>query len=178
MALKGTSKYIKRRTVKTLKENSNHTSKDVLLHQIFDEISEEYKEVNGDGYLDEIIPLPQEGLSKIRNMQAIRQWFFIALLSTAIIYVLFNTGTSTDESQTEVHKVVQDHVVTHKIDQLIKSELNPEQAPMKRLDKTRTPEKNIDTRRNEVPAPKVLAVKNPKTPREAAIHSLRLQLEN
>lgn len=164
--------------MKTLKKNSDHTSKDVLLHQIFDEISEEYKEVNGDGYLDEIIPLPQEGLSKIRNMQAIRQWFFIALLSTAIIYVLVDTGSDTDEKQTEVPKVAQDKVMTPKINQMIKSELNLVEAPIESVDKAGTPEKNIATRKNNVPAAKVLAAKSPKTPREEALQSLRLQLEN
>lgn len=167
-------------TLKTLKRNRNTTSKDVLLHQIFDEISEEYKEVNGDGYLDEIIPLPQQELSKMRNIQAIRQWFFIALLSTAIIYVLFDTGP--EESKTEEQKVTQNNHTLPKINQIIKKDLEaipvPTVALIETIDTPKIPAKDMPTLKIEEIPQKVIPIAEPQTAREKAKALLRLQLES
>lgn len=101
------TKRIKRTLLKTLKDNNTKITKDVLLHQIFQEISEEDKEINGENYLlDEIAPVPKTKLSKIREIQKKRQWFFIAILVISIIYVLFDTETPSlknEENKDDTH---------------------------------------------------------------------------
>ncbi len=104
--------------MKTLKENNTEVTKDVLLHQIFQEISEENKEIDGENYLlDDIIPIPKTKLSKIREIQKKRQWFFIALLVASIVYVLFTTDM--ESTQSEVQKSNNDIYAIPKANQIV-----------------------------------------------------------
>lgn len=93
--------------MKTLKENNSKATKDVLLHQIFQEISEENREINHDRYLDEIIPTPKKRkLFKLRKIQKKWQGFFIVILIISIFYVLFSTDTQT-EIDNDIYSVPQ-----------------------------------------------------------------------
>ena len=178
---------IKRTILKTLKENSTKATKDVLLHQIFQEISEEDKEINGDNYLlDEIIPVPKTKLSKIREMQKKRQWFFIAFLVVSIIYVLFNTDTGS--TQSEVQKSNNDIYTIPEANQIIQQE---EEPALLNVLKEEAEDQNIITKTNpiqiiekntikekEVKTQTVIKPKEPQTTREKAKEALFMQMQN
>ena len=169
--------------MKTLKETN---TKDVLLHQIFQEISEENKEIDDDGYLDEIIPIPKTRLSKIREIQKKRQWFFIGILVIMIIYVLFNTDT--ESSQNKEQMTSKDIYAIPKANQIAKQKIESE--PLGVL-KEETQNQNIIKKTNliiqvteknsigkELQNQTDISPKEPLTEREKAKESLFLQMQN
>ncbi|MEA2047733.1 MAG: hypothetical protein U9O64_04720 [Campylobacterota bacterium] len=173
--------------MKTIKEEQKKVTKDVLLHQIFEEISEEEKEMHDTGYLDEIIPSPKKSLSKIRKLQAKRQWFFIALLVSAIVYMLFNMKE--EPTQSSAPKISND-TYTVQLPQenytVIKKEKNQplnlfnqevKEAP---VIQTTTPVQTIAKNRIEekVQDNIVLKTEEPQTQREKAKKALLLQMQN
>lgn len=172
--------------MKTLKEKDAKVTKDVLLHQIFQEISEEDKEINGDNYLlDEIIPVPKTKLSKIREIQKKRQWFFIALLVISIIYVLFSTDNGS--TQNKVQKSNNDIYAIPKANQITQPEektalLDEPKEDAKNHDiKIKTnpiqvTEKN-DIKEKEVQKQTVIKSKEPLTAREKAKEALFMQMQ-
>lgn len=164
--------------MKTLKENN---TKDVLLHQILQEISEENKEINADNYLlDEIIPVPTTKLSKIRKIQKKRQWFFIAFLVVSIMYVLFNTDTLS--TQSEVQKSDNDIYAIPKANQITPQK---EETALLNVIKEEEVAKNVITKTNpiqiiekkEVKNQTVIAPKEPLTAREKAKEALFMQMQ-
>ena len=172
---------IKRTILKTLKENNSKVTKDVLLHQIFQEISEENKEIDGDNYLlDDIIPVPKTKLSKIREIQKKRQWFFIAILLISIIYVLFNTNTGS--TQSEVQKSDNDIYAIPKANQIAQQE---EETVLLDVLKEEAEDHNIITKTNpiqiiekkEVKTQTVIKLKEPLTAREKAKEALFMQMQ-
>lgn len=183
---------IKRIIVKTLKENEPNVTKDVLLHQIFQEISDENIEINDDPYLDEIIPIPKRKLSKIRKIQKKWQWFFIVVLVICIIYVLFTQSeeqqpsndtytipkaiqTSRQEKATEPLDVLNDE--EKKVDIII--EPNPiqitEESPIvdNHIENKNVEKKSIDTKPKTVIKPE-----KPKSEKEKAKEALLRQMQN
>ncbi len=167
--------------MKTLKENNSKVTKDVLLHQIFQEISEENKEIDGDNYLlDDIIPVPKTKLSKIREIQKKRQWFFIAILLISIIYVLFDTNTGS--TQNEVQKSDNDIYAIPKANQIAQQE---EETVLLDVLKEEAEDHNIITKTNpiqiiekkEVKTQTVIKPKEPQTAREKAKESLFMQMQ-
>lgn len=168
--------------MKTLKENNTKVTKDVLLHQIFQEISDENKEINNDSYLDEIIPVPKSRLSKIREIQKKRQWFFIAILVISIIYMLFNLDTQS--SQNETQKINNDIYAIPKANQIItqKEEIEPlvvkkEEAKnkntIKKANLIQVIEKSSITTNNTV-----IKLNKSQTEREKAKEALFMQMQN
>ena len=167
--------------MKTLKEKDTKVTKDVLLHQIFQEISEEDKEINGDNYLlDEMIPVPKTKLSKIREIQKKRQWFFIVFLVVSIMYVLFSTDTGSTES--EVQKSNNDIYAIPKANQIIQPE---EETSLLNVLKEEPEDKNAITKTNpiqiiekkEVKTQTVIEPKEPQTAREKAKEALFMQMQ-
>lgn len=168
--------------MKNLKEKDTKVTKDVLLHQIFQEISEESKEINGDNYLlDEIIPAPKTKLSKIREIQKKRQWFFIALLVLIIIYVLFSTDTAS--TQNEVQKSNTDIYTIPKANQITQAK---EETALLNVIKEEVEDKTSMqktkplqiTEKKEVKPQTVIKPKKPKTEREKAKEALFMQMQN
>lgn len=168
--------------MKTLKENNTKVTKDVLLHQIFQEISDENKEINDDGYLDEIIPTPKTKLSKIRELQKKRQWFFIAILVISIIYMLFNMDPQS--SQNEEQKINNNIYAIPKANQIVtqKEEIEPlevkkEEAKNKHIIKKANPiqviEKSSITKNKTV-----IKTNESQTEREKAKEALFMQMQN
>lgn len=184
-------KRIKRTILKTLKENNNKVTKDVLLHQIFQEISEENKEIGDDGYLDEIIPIPKTKLSKIREIQKKRQWVFIALLVLSIIYVLFNTESQSTPDEEQMSNT--DLYAIPKANQIEKQEAESEPLdvvkeethnqniikktnPIQVIEKSSVAENSIKEKKVEIQT--AISPKEPLTEREKAKESLFLQMQN
>lgn len=184
-------KRLKRTILKTLKENNNKVTKDVLLHQIFQEISEENKEIGDDGYLDEIIPIPKTKLSKIREIQKKRQWVFIALLVLSIIYVLFNTESQSTPDEEQMSNT--DLYAIPKANQIEKQEAESEPLdvvkeethnqniikktnPIQVIEKSSVAENSI--KEKEVEIQTAISPKEPLTEREKAKESLFLQMQN
>ena len=173
--------------MKTLKENDTKVTKDILLHQIFQEISEENKELDGEHYLlDDIIPLPKTKLSKIREIQKKRQWFFIALLVISIIYVLFNTGT--DSTQSEAQESNSDIYAIPKANQI---DNRKEETTLLNVLKEEAKDQNIITETNPIQVIEkndieekvvitqtVPQLKEPLTTREKAKEALFMQMQN
>lgn len=184
-------KRLKRTILKTLKENNNKVTKDVLLHQIFQEISEENKEIGDDGYLDEIIPIPKTKLSKIREIQKKRQWVFIALLVLSIIYVLFNTESQSTPDEEQMSNT--DLYAIPKANQIEKQEAESEPLdvvkeethnqniikktnPIQVIEKSSVAENSIKEKKVEIQT--AISPKEPLTEREKAKESLFLQMQN
>lgn len=161
-------------------------TKDVLLHQIFQEISDETNEINDDGYLDEIIPIPKTKLSKIREIQKKRQWFFIVFLVISIIYILFNTDAVS--TQDEEKKSDNDIYAIPKANQITQQE---EEAALLNVLKEETVNQNIPKKTNpiqiieknsieekEVQTQTVIEPKEPQNEREKAKEALFMQMQN
>jgi len=173
--------------LKTLKDNNTKITKDVLLHQIFQEISEENKEIDGDSYLlDDINPLPKTKLSKIREIQKKRQWFFIALLVVSIIYVLFSTDTGSTQSEVkknnndiydipkanQINKKKEETALLNVLKEAAKDQnIITETNPIQIIDK-------IDIEEKEIKTQAVMKPKEPLTPREKAKEALFMQMQN
>jgi len=145
-------------------------SKDVLLHQILQEISEEDKEMKGDSYLlDDVIPAPKTKLSKIREMQKKRQWFLIAILVISIIYMLFNLDPQS--TQSEEQKLDND---MHAIPKANSIEQQEAEDPSIIIEK----EPIQITEKKEVKIQTVSKPKEPQTSREKAKEALFMQMQN
>lgn len=161
--------------MKTSKENNSKASKDILLHQIFQEISDEDKEINGDNYLlDDIIPPPQTKLSKIRDIQKKRQWFFIVFLMLSIIYVLFNTDTGSMQNKEE--NINDDIYAIPKANQMMQEEAITQNIIIKT-----NPIQLIETNRiqkKEVATQTIIESKKPQNEREKAKEALFMQMQN
>ena len=169
-------KRIKRTLLKTSKDKNTKMTKDVLLHQIFQEISEENKEIDGDNYLlDDIIPVPKTKLSKVREMQKKRQWFFIAILVISIVYVLFNTDTGS--TQSEAQKSSNDIYAIPKVNQITQQEETKQQNIITKTNPIQIIEKN-NIEEKAVLTQTVTQPKEPLTAREKAKEALFMQMQN
>lgn len=156
-------------------KNNKQVPKDVLLHQILQEIEDEDKALNGDGYLDEIIPMPKTELSKIREIQKIRQWFFILLIMGSIVYFLFDTESTSDEEQ----KSKQPPVTIPKDNKIVKTDVKNKTitpGPKQIIETVPILLKHSDNIKK--PEIKQLITHPTQTAREKAIEALRLQLDN
>ena len=160
--------------------------KDVLLHQIFQEISDETNDMNDDGYLDEIIPIPKTKLSKIREIQKKRQWFFITFLVVSIIYVLFNTdtGSTQDEVQknnNDIYAIPKANQITQQKEEtlildVLKEEVENQNIitktnPIQVIEKNSIEEKKVQRQTSIEP-------KEPQNEREKAKESLFMQMQD
>ncbi len=167
--------------MKTLKANDSKVTKDVLLHQIFQEISEENKEINADNYLlDEIMPVPKTKLSKIRAIQKKRQWFFIALLVISIIYVLFSTDTGPTQSEvqksdTDIYTIPKANQITHQEEETALLNVLNEEAEDQNIITKINPIQIIE--KKEVKTQTVSKLKEPLTAREKAKEALFMQMQ-
>lgn len=173
--------------MKNIKEEQTKVTKDLLLHQIFEEISKEEKELYDTTYLDEIIPSPQQSLPKIRKIQAKRQWFFIALLVTGIMYMLFNMKVEPQQSAIQnishddytVQLPQENYTVTEKEKNKPLNLFN-QASKEAAMSQTTTLPQTIEKKPLEEKAEddSTLKVDKPQTQREKAKKALLLQMQN
>lgn len=174
--------------MKTLRENNTKTTKDVLLHQILQEISDENKEMNDDPYLDEIIPIPNTRLWKIQKKW---QWLLVSVLMISIIYMLFNIDTKSTQSEKQI---THNHIYTMpKANQIRKQKVETEplgslreeaknKNSIKRTTAIQTIEKvrieKNSVKEKEIEVQTATSPKEPKTAREKAKEALFMQMQN
>jgi hypothetical protein len=162
----------KRITVKTSNENDNRFTKDVLLRQIFQEISNENREIGPSTPLDDLIPTPENASPK---KSAFLKWIVIIIFVVGVAYLWFYTVT----------EVTQDNEVSTQDETYIPSK--PEQ-PVKQKEVHEIPEvlkkdpKKTDTFEEKDSIQLIVEtppkIETPKTEREKAKEALLMQMQN
>lgn len=172
--------------LKTLKENDTKVTKDVLLHKIFQEISDEDNDNSDDIHIDKTVPAPKTKLSKIREMQKKRQWIVIVLLVISILYLLFNTtteSTQNEKDQTDIYTIPRANQIVKQKKETVLLDVLKEEAkndiiieetnPIQIIQEDPLEEKEVYTEDQTV-----MKVKDPQTAREKAKESLFMQMQN
>ncbi len=93
--------------MKTTKENDNRFTKDVLLRQIFEEISNENKENSKSTLINDLISTHEKASSK---KSSFLKWLFIIIFVTSVSYLWFYTVTEVTQNN-EVQTMSDSHTV-------------------------------------------------------------------
>ena len=148
--------------MKTSKENDNRFTKDVLLRQIFQEISDENRENSHSTPVDDLIDTHEKTSSKRGRFL---KWIFFIIFATGIVYVWFYTVT--EVTQTKEVPTKSESYSAPATEQTVQ----PKEKPTKTLSLDET-----DTIQFAVETPP--QIEDPKTEREKAKEALFLQMQN
>ena|GEM_PF-5300451 len=161
--------------MKTTNENDNRFTRDVLLRQIFQEISDENRENSPSISMDDLIPTPEKRSPK-RNRVLL--WIFIIIFVTGITYLWFYTVTEvTQEKEVQTKN---DSTPTPQPDQIKQIVEEKEVIELPEVVKKK-PKKHIIievTDPNDPIDESLLKDEVPKTEREKAKEALMLQMQN
>ena len=155
--------------MKTSNDNENRFTKDVLLRQIFQEISDE----NSQGTpMNDLMPSPEKSSSQKNSFL---KWIFIVIFLTGVIYLWFYTVTEvTQENEVQIAIESSTDPKTEQIEQekeVIKLPDVVEEKPKKHIViEVTDPNQPI-----EGPS---LKTEGPRTERERAKEALMLQMQN
>jgi len=155
--------------VKTSNDNENRFTKDVLLRQIFQEISDE----NSQGTpTDDLMTTPEKSTSQKNSFL---KWIFIVIFLTGILYLWFYTVTEvTQESEVQIASENSTEPKTEQLEQAKEVVHLPEVVKEK-------PKKRIVievTDPNQPIEGPPLKTEVPRTERERAKEALMLQMQN
>lgn len=149
--------------MKTSNQNDDRFTKDILLRQIFQEISEESKEESHISSVDDLIPTREKTSSKRGNSS---KWIYILIFVIGLIYIWFYTLTEVTQSHKapKTDPVVEQNKVTENL------EISKE--PFKN---THSIEES-DTIRLIMETP--VEIEDTRTEREKAKEALMMQMQN
>ena len=157
--------------MKTSNQNDNRFTKDVLLRQIFQEISDETRENSPDTSVDDLIHTPENTSSK---KSAFLKWIFILIFLIGLIFIWFYTITEvTDHKEVPTKRdnsvVLQTDEIVQKEETKIPNLLKVEPKKSLTLEETDTIQLIVETPQQ---------IEDPRTEREKAKEDLLLQMRN
>lgn len=148
----------KRITVKTSNPNDNRFTKDILLRQIFQEISDEHKTNS----IDDLIPNPEKTAPK---KSGFLKWIFIIIFLLSVFSLWFYTVTEVTQQEEAANKA--ETYTLPQNDPTIQPQEEPEKREM--IEESDTIQLSVET-----PA----VIEDSKTEREKAKEALLLQMQN
>ena len=157
--------------MKTKNKNDNRFTKDVLLRQIFQEISDEYEANSPGTRVDDLISTSNPQQAKKGGFL---KWIFIIIFLIGIAYVWFYTITEvTDQKKSTT---ISEEVVSRTDQNIQQKEESKPQAALKEEDEIHhlIDMTEIIQTKDEVPP----TIKDTRTEREKAKEALLLQMQN
>ena len=158
--------------MKTTKENDNRFTKDVLLHQIFQEISDENTQNPQSAPIDNLIHTPKKTSS---TKGGFLKWIFIIIFITGIIYLWFYTVT--EVTQDKEVQTKRDSYTTPKTHQIVqpKEEIELPKVLKEESKNTHSIEETDSIQLKIETPPKI---EDQKSEREKAKEALLIQMQN
>lgn len=160
--------------MKTSNKHDNRFTKDVLLHQIFQEISDENRKSPHDTHIDDLVPDPNTKLSNSRKVLKKREWFFIVFFMIGIIYLWFNIVT--EPTQPDEDRTKNDIYTTSKTDQIVQKKEDT-RLPDVLKEKSKNHLVIEETDNIQIVQESSPEVEDPKTEREKAKEALLIQMQ-
>ena len=157
--------------MKNSKNNDNRFTKDVLLHQIFQEISDENKENSPSTLVDDLISTPDPQPAKKGSFL---RWIFIIIFLIGIAYIWFYTISEVTDQKKSTP--ISEQLTSNTDQNIQQKEENKPQANLKEEDKTHhvIDMTEVIQTKEEVP----LTIEDTRSEREKAKDTLLLQMQN
>ena len=157
--------------MKTSNQNDNRFTKDVLLRQIFQEISDEHEANSPSTPVDDLISTPDP---KPAKKGAFLRWIFIIIFLIGIAYVWFYTITEvTDQKKSTT---ISEQIVSKTDQNIQKKEESKPQAALKEEDENHHVIDITEVIQTEDEVPPT--IEDTRSERERAKEALLLQMQN